>query len=282
MMLKLNADLLLFLSIITGCFCDVFAKIVGHQLPISEIAFFRFFIGTIVLIPIMKKSDYLLVVQPRYTFLNIIRSIFGVLSIWLCIYSIVHLKLIEVTIILWTIPMFELLFSRLFFNDKANRKQLLGAVICFLSIFAFSVDLSASISSLLLYICPLLAAILFALQDIIIKKIGTDGKQDIGMMFSFSLVAAVCSLVLVFSDWTFKLSLRTILYLVAIGIFSQLMQYLLFTAFRKSNLTNLANTRYLEFIVQALWGFAFFNEVPSISNLICALILISTVLMTKR
>ncbi|MCR5224713.1 MAG: DMT family transporter [Alphaproteobacteria bacterium] len=275
-------NLLLFLSVVTGCFCDVFAKIVGRQLPVSEIAFFRFFIGTIVLISIMKKDDYLLIVKPRYTFLNIIRSIFGVLSIWLSIYSIVYLKLVEVTTILWTIPMFELLFSRLFFNDKANRKQLLGAVVCFLSICAFSVDLSAYVSSYLLYTCPLLAAILFALQDVIIKKIGTDGKQDIGMMFSFSLVAAVCSLVLVSSDWIFKLSLRTVLYLVAIGICSQLTQYLLFTAFRKSNLTNLANTRYLEFIVQALCGFVFFNEVPTISNLICAVVLILTIVIVKR
>lgn len=281
-MLKLNADLFLFLSIVTGCFCDVLAKIVGHQLPASEIAFFRFFIGTIVLIPIIKKSDYLLMVDQRYTFLNIIRSIFGVLSVWLCIYSIVHLKLVEVTVILWTIPLFELFFSRLFFNDKANRKQLLGAVICFLSIFVLSVDLSVYISSYLLYICPLLAAILFALQDIIIKKVGTDGKRDIAMMFSFSLVATICSIILVSNDWIFKLSPRIVLFLVAIGIFSQLTQYFLFTAFRKSNLTNLANTRYLEFIVQALCGFAFFNEVPSISNLICAIVLILTIVIVKR
>lgn len=117
-----------------------------------------------------KKSDYLLMIKPRYIFLNIIRNIFGVLSIWLYIYSIVHLKLVEITMILWTIPLFELFFSRLFFNDKANRKQLLGAIICFLSIFAMSVDLSVYVSSYLLYIYPLLATILFALQDIIIKK----------------------------------------------------------------------------------------------------------------
>ena len=279
---RLSGNLYLFLSVITGCFCDVIAKISGYELPVSEITFFRFFIGTLILIPIMKKNDYLFTYKRQYIFLNIIRSIFGVLSIWLCTYSIIHLKLIEVTVILWTIPLFELLFSRLFFKDKANKKQVSVSIIWFLSIFISSVDLSASVSLCFLYFCPLLAAILFALQDIIIKKIGADGKQDIGMMFLFSLGAAICSLFLISEDWIFKFSVRTALYLIALGVFSQLTQYFLFTAFRKSDLTNLVNTRYLEFIIQAVSGYIFFNEVPSLSVLLCAIILVSAIFMVKR
>lgn len=276
----INGEIFLILSIICGCFNDVY---LGCSASSDEIVFFRFLIGAIALVPLMGKDDYLQAIKGKPAFLNFIRSMLGAFSMWLYTYSVIHLKLIEVTMLLWTIPLFELAFGRLFLSEMVNFRQIFVTITCFACIIAFSVKMSDfSLERSYLYILPLTAAMLFAFQDVIIKKIGRNNQRDVSMLFSFSVYAAVFSSFSFWNgEWKLTFSIKTVTLFIGLGICSQLTQYFLFTAFRKSNLTSLANTRYLEFIVQALCGFVFFNEIPSISNLICAIILIPTVLITK-
>jgi S-adenosylmethionine uptake transporter len=274
----------LILSIAFGCLNDVISKKMGVLIPSSEIVFFRFFIGSIILIPFMKKSDYKRLLNGQHSLLNIVRSLLGVLSIWLCTYSIIHLKLVEVTVLLWTVPLFELLLSKLFFRD-GTKSQILLAGVCFLSIAIFSTGFwdpnSFSNRSHHFYVLPLVAAMFFAIQDVIIRKIGTNKKCDLQMLFSFSVIATFGSLCMISGDWAIP-PLINLFHLTMLGIFSNLTQYCLFIAFRCSSLSYLAPIRYIELIVQASFGFVFFREVPTSSNLICAVILAFITLYTIK
>ena len=94
----ISGEIFLILSIICGCFNDVFSKYLGCSASSGEIVFFRFLIGAITLIPLMGKNNYLQTIKGKPAFLNFIRGMSGALSVWLCMYSVIHLKLIEVTI----------------------------------------------------------------------------------------------------------------------------------------------------------------------------------------
>lgn len=272
----INGEIFLILSIIFGCLNDVFSKYLGYSAPSGEIIFFRFLIGAIVLIPFMGKNNYLQMIRGKPALLNFIRSILGVFSMWLCTYSVIHLKLIEVTILLWSIPLFELVFSRLFLSEMVNFRQTSATIMCFICIIAFSVKVSDfSVEHSYLYILPLTAAMLFAFQDVIIKKIGRNNQCDLSMLFSFSIYAAIFSSFSFWNGgWKLTFSIKTVALFVVLGICGQLMQYFLFMAFRQSMLSQLAPIRYLEFIIQAFFGFIFFSEIPSKTNIICAIMLL--------
>lgn len=226
--------------------------------------------------PFMGKNDYLQTIKGKKAFLNFIRSILGAFSMLLCTYSVIHLKLIEVTILLWSVPLFELVFSRLFFGEIVKFRHTSVAIICFICIVAFSVKISDfSIEHIYLYIFPLTAAMLFAFQDVIIKKIGRNSQCDLSMLFSFSIYAMIFSSFSFWNgEWKLTFSIKTIALFIVLGICGQLMQYFLFMAFRQSMLSQLAPIRYLEFIIQAFFGFIFFSEIPSKTDIICAITLL--------
>ena len=105
----------LVMSIIFGCLNDVLSKCMIDHMASEEIVFFRFLVGAVVLIPFMKGSDYIKLIQEKNSIINCIRGILGVISMWLCTYSLVYLKLVEITILMWTVPLFELFLCRIFF-----------------------------------------------------------------------------------------------------------------------------------------------------------------------
>ena len=280
----INGEIFLILSIVCGCFNDVFSKYLGCSASSGEIVFFRFLIGAIILMPFMSKNDYLQTIRGRQALLNFVRSILGVFSMWLCTYSVIHLKLIEVTILLWSIPLFELVFSRLFLRERVNFRQISATIICFICIVVFSVKVSDfSVEHSYLYILPLTAAMLFAFQDVIIKKIGRTSQCDLSMLFSFSIYATIFSSFSFWSGWgKLTFSIKTIALFIVLGICGQLMQYFLFMAFRRSMLSQLAPIRYLEFIIQAFFGFLFFSEIPSKTNIICAIMLLAIIHIVSK
>jgi len=278
-----KGEMLVVVSIIFGCMNDVFSKILGRELPSSEIVFFRFLIGALILIPFMGKRDYKMLMSGYNMRINLLRGILGLSSIWLCTYSVIHLKLVEVTILLWTIPLFELLFCRLFLNNNVDMRQILSSLICFVCVGFFSTNLSEySPSSSHLFVFPLLAAMFFAFQDIIIKKTGHNSNNDMCMMFSFSAIACIGALSCCNNEWILIPSFKILSCMLGLGICSQLMQYFLFIAFRSDELTNLASIRYVEFAIQLFFGFVFFREVPSSRNIACAIILLLSLGATKK
>lgn len=112
--LSRNSIIALIFSMVFGCLNDVLSKKISTSLSSEEIVFFRFFIGTLVLLPIVQIEECTRIDKISHL-LNFIRSLLGLCSIWLCTYAIIHLKLIEVTMLLWTIPLFEILINALFF-----------------------------------------------------------------------------------------------------------------------------------------------------------------------
>jgi len=280
---KIRGRILLIMSLVFGCISDIFSKTLGSHMPSNEVVFFRFLGGTLILLPLMHKKDYRAIVNDKNMYFNFLRGVLGVLSIAVCTYSIIHLKLVEVTILLWTIPLFELVLCRLLLNSDITKRQILSTIICFSCVVFISVDsIEFQSTYSMLFVFPLLAAALFALQDIIIKKIGYNSKNDICMMFSFSAIACLGSLLWWNDEWILIHSLKIVSCILGLGICSQLMQYFLFLAFRSDELTNLVSIRYVEFAIQLFFGFVFFREVPSSRNIACAIILLLFLGATKK
>ena len=133
-------------------------------------------------------------------------------------------------------------------------------------------DSGVSFSFKLVYLIPAASAFLFAVQDIMIKKmVDTDSK--ITMLLYFSLVTTALTIIPAILVWKnptpFELSM-----LLLYGALANLMQYFIFRAFAATDLSALAPYRYLEFLFSALAGFIFFAEFPGLNVIIGAIILI--------
>ena len=262
----------LLLMMITSCANDVIAKYIGQRLDPIEVIFFRFFFGFVTLLPFAFSRGFK-VFKTRQLTTNIMRGILGAVSFYLYNSALVYLQIVEVVTILWTIPLFVLILSMIFLNESISLARWFATGIGFIGLaFVTMYDSGISFSFKLVYLIPAAAAFLFAVQDIMIKKmIDTDSK--ITMLLYFSLVTTALTIVPAIFVWKNPTHFELFM-LLLYGAFANLMQYFIFRAFAATDLSALAPYRYLEFLFSALAGFLFFAELPGLNVIIGAIILI--------
>lgn len=264
----------LMLMMVVSCANDVIAKYIGQRLDSVEIIFFRFLFSFLTLLP-FALSRGLSVFRTQQFAINVMRGVFGVISFYLYTYSLVRLQLVEVITILWTIPLFVLLLSVLFLNESVGLRRLIATVIGFIGLaFITLYDFGTSFSFKFVYLLPATAAFLFAVQDVMIKKM-VDNDSKVTMLLYFSLVTTVLSFGPAIYVWQTPTAFELTM-LLFYGAFANLMQYFIFRAFAATDLSALAPYRYLEFIFSAIAGFIFFAELPGLNVIVGAVILVPT------
>ncbi len=262
-----------FAQMFVSCSNDIVSKFMGQRLSAVEVAFFRFFFGLITLLPFViaqGKSAF----KTKQYFLNIVRGVLGAVSFFLYIYSVIELPLAEVVIILWTIPLFSLVLSRICLNEKVSALRWLVTLLGFFGLTIVTTwGSNSSINFNYIYFVPIGASFLFALQDILIKKMVTAEENRITMLFYFALVTSLAALPPACKVWInptfFELSM-----LFVLGLGGNLMQYFIFKAFSLVDVSAVAPFRYFELLVSALLAFIFFAEIPGNNVYVGALILI--------
>lgn len=263
----------LLLSMLTSCFNDIICKFMGQRLDAIEIIFFRFFFGLVTLFPFLSKKH----LHTAQLGINITRGVFGAVSFLLCTYSVIKLPLAEVTAILWIIPVFQLVLASLFLSEEISLRRWIATVFGFVGLGFITLHYSAENLTLsMLYIIPVSAALLFALQDIIIKK-AVVTESSITMLFYFALVASAVSFVPTLFVWKTP-TMYEFAMLLLLGIGGNLIQYFIFRAFDATDLSALAPYRYIEFLLSAGFAFLFFGEIPGKNVIVGAVILIPSTL----
>lgn len=266
----------LILMMIVSCANDVIAKFIGQRLPAIEVTFFRFFFSLVVLIPFMFRYGFKILRTPNPLY-NVVRGVLGFISLYLYTYSLLVLKIVEVVTIMWTIPLFVLVFAFFMLREKVTPLRWSATIVGFLGlsfISFFGNDCSFSLK--FVYIIPITSAILFAVQDVMIKKI-VEKENRITMLLYFSIVCTVLTFGPAASVWISP-TISEITFLIFYGIGANLIQYFIFRAFEATEISALAPFRYIEFFLSALFGFVFFSEIPGINVIVGAIILIPSTL----
>lgn len=266
----------LFMMMLVSCINDVIAKFMGQRLNIIEVIFFRFFFSLATLLPFVILRGAKVLKTSNLAF-NIVRGLFGIISFYLYTYSLVYLKLVEVVTVLWTAPLFVLILSVLLLNEVVSKTCCVAVIFGLFGMFIITLyDSGIAFSFKWIYMIPVLSALLFSAQDIMIKKM-LNNENYITMLFYFSLITSILSFVPAIFVWqtptVFELTM-----LFFLGLFANILQYFLFKAFKATNLSALAPFRYMEFLLSAIMGFIFFAEIPGLNVLVGAVILVPSTL----
>jgi S-adenosylmethionine uptake transporter len=267
----------LLLMMIVSCANDVITKHIGQRLDVVEVIFFRFFFSLVTMLPFIINRGTKVFKTSLLTF-NLMRGVLGAVSFYLYAYSIMRLQIVEVVTILWTIPLFVLILSIFFLKESVNATRWCATIVGFVGLaFITLYDSEVSFSLKFLYFIPAAAAFLFAVQDVMIKKMVDDNCDSVTMLLYFSIVTTVLSVFPMIYVWKTP-TLFELTMLALYGLFANLMQYFIFRAFNATDLSALAPFRYVEFLLSSVAGFLFFQEVPRLNVLIGACILIPSTL----
>lgn len=258
---------------LTGTINDVLAKFLGNRLHAIEIAFFRFlFSAIIVLIPMIRSKQNLF--KSNIHQWHVMRGVLGAVALGLCCYSVNIMPLAENTTILFSEALFMLPLAAIFLKEKISKTTIIATLVGFSGLILMFRPKADNIN--VLAIVPTIAALLFAIMNIMIKKMIDAKENALTMLFYFGLYTTMISGAIVPFYWVTP-NLNELLLILLLGAGANLIQLFIFLAYRAASASDISPVRYSELPFAIIFGFLFFGQIPDAITIAgAALIIIGT------
>lgn len=252
---------------------DIIAKFIGSRLDSLEVAFFRFFFSMVTVLPFMFRTGVSSFKTKRPD-LHFWRAMVGAAAIYLFIYGLTLLPLAEVTVFSFTQPLFFMPLAILFLREKVSSTRWMAVILGFIGILIMIQPGTTHFNIAVLI--PMLAAFLFAVSDVLNKKMVLN-EDTLTLLFYFALGTTLVAFIPALYVWQTP-TWGELFWLLLYGAGANLIQVCIFRAFSATDASSLAPFRYVEFAFAVPLGLLFFGEFPTLAVFIGAAIIIGSTL----
>ena len=273
--------LFIVLSAFSYSLMAVFVKLAGNELATVQIVFTR---GVITLfftyLIIRKKKVYPL---GKNHIVLISRGLIGSVALYLVYESLYRFSLPEATVIQYLYPIFTALFASLLISEKISGLlyfSIFSGLVGVYIILDFPFLISNAISETNMMIA-LSGAILTGLSYVMVRKAVTLKESPYVIMFYFPLFTVPMSLLFLPGNWEMPTMLIWI-YLVLIGITSQLGQLFLTYGYELLPASRAAMTSYIQVPFSVIAGIIIFNDQITYNFIIGTLMIIFSIFLIMK
>ena len=262
---------------------DTTIRLVGSNLPAMQIAFFRFFFGTLILLPLLLyKGKSSFVIKNKSW--QLVRITVGFCAIACWIYGASQTSLPSITTVSFVCPILVLPLAYLFLGEKSDWKRLLSVGMGFIGVViiaCFEKTAIAKTSEILFFhpgvVFLFLGAVLFAMSDVLNKKMPAT-ENLFSLLFYFCLGTTLISLIPALLTWK-QMSYSEVFYLFIMGAGGASILYCILKAANATEISSLAPYKYVELIISVVMGYALFNEIIKIPTIVGASLIIPSALL---
>jgi len=268
----------MFISICAFSIMDLIVKW-SENYPVGEVLFFRGFFGIIPILFIIPKDKYLNFYKTNRGFLHFKRCLSGLVAIVSIFIALRNLPLATVVSITFAAPIFTTIMSIIFLSEKVGLYRWLAVIVGFVGIIIITEPGFNSLN--FYYIYPIIFCLGLSYVAITIRQLSTtEPVWLIGLYFSISIM--VMSLFTLLQGWIFP-SLKDFLLLSMVGILGGLANLWLTQSYKFSEVSLVTPLKYLALLFAIIFGYIFWNEIPTFKTLIGAsLVIISSVIIFRR
>jgi len=253
---------------------DILVKHVGSSLSGAEVAFFRFFFSTVVLLPFMVARGKGAFVTP-YPGIHFIRALLLVLAIAPWCYGVAALPLTIATTIGFTTPFFILPLAKIFLKEQVGWQRWAATVFGFIGLLVIVHPSGDAFNPMVLALVA--STVMFASLDIINKKLLIKDESLLSLLFFSALGTAVFGFVPAVLTWQTPTS-QQLFFLFLLGGGANLILFCVLKAYAATDVSAIQPFRYFELILSGVFGFIIFREFPTVSTLLGAAIIIPATL----
>ena len=252
---------------------DVIMKYAGGDLAVAQIVFLRFSFATLSMLPVMFASGLDSFRTNRLT-LHFARSMLLAAGIALYCTGLTIAPIAVVTTLNFTIPLFTLVLSSLILKERVGPLRWFATLAGFLGVCVVLQPGHMAFNPQ--WLTVLLGASCFASLDVLNKAF--VGKESFwAMIFYTALFTACITAYPAMQVWA-PVSTTQLGLLAVLGSGANLLLYCLLKSFSFVDASALAPFRYTELLWSALVGFLFFAEVPAVTTLLGALVIVPSTL----
>jgi drug/metabolite transporter (DMT)-like permease len=262
------------MSVLLFSFMDILIKITDDY-AVGQVMFFRALFGLIPIFFLIPKNRLKDFYKTQHISLHFYRSFFGAIAMAAIFVGLRNLQLAEVTSLAFSAPIWVVVFSIIFLSEKIRTKRWVAVGLGFIGVIIISKPGFDNLNYY--YIFPIIFCIGFAGVSIIIRKLTLVGESIWLIAFYFSIVSGIGGLLTFpFGGWVVP-NKYDLVFLILVGFFGGIANLMLTQSYKLAEVTLTTPLKYLSLIFAIIFGFYFFNEVPSVNTLLGAgLIVISS------
>ena len=268
------------LSVLFFSLMDVLIKIT-NQYDVGQVMFSRAIFGLIPIFFLIPKEKLKNFYKTKYVSLHFYRSFIGAIAMYAIFVGLRNLELAEVTSMAFSGPIWVVIFSILFLGEKVRITRWLAVGLGFLGVLIISKPGFDNLN--LYYIFPIIFTLGFAGVSIFIRKLTLVGEPVYLIAFYFSICSAIFGLfTLPLGGWLIP-TIYDLGLLILIGLFGSIANLLLTKSYQLAEVSLTTPLKYLSLVFAIIFGFYFFNEIPTIYTLSGAgLIVVSSAIIFIR
>lgn len=243
----------MFLSTFAFSMANVFVKQVSH-LPAMEIVFFRCLAGCVFCYFGLRRANASFVGSNRT--LLLLRGLFGTAALYFFFVTVRHIPLATAMTIQYLSPIFTTVIAIFLLREKVLPSQWIFYAIAFSGVLLIE-QVDPRVSPL--YLAMGIASAFGSGMAYNLVRTLKDREHPLTVVFQFQFVGMVAGLVFTIFNWSTPYGLDW-LYLLLIGIFSQLGQVFLTSALQKERAASVAIIIYTGLIYGISIGWIVFGE----------------------
>jgi drug/metabolite transporter (DMT)-like permease len=249
--------LLLLSSVFLGT-SDATSKYLSATLPSIEIAWIRFLVFALIMIPAMVPASPFFALQTQRPVLQVTRGMALLGSSLLFISGLRFLPIAEASATSFVSPLFVTALSIFFLSEKVGRRRWLATAVGLMGVMIVLRPGTSAFHPAAFF--PVVSAFAWACTLILTRKMSGQERTAVTMTYSsivgFAVLCALVPFVWVTPTW------HDILFGLLIGVASTAGQWIVVLAFRYADASVLAPFSYVQLLWVSILGFLVFGEVP--------------------
>jgi drug/metabolite transporter (DMT)-like permease len=269
--------LILLSTVFLGC-SDVTAKYLSTSLPSIEIAWIRFLVFALIMVPAMVPGSPLFALRTPRPGLQLMRGVALLSSSLLFISGLRFLPIAEASATGFVSPLFVTALSIIFLAERVGLRRWLATAVGLIGVLIILRPGTSAFHPAAFF--PLVSALAWACTLIMTRMM--SGRERAATTMTWSSITGVCVLsALVPLVWVAP-SWKDILFGVFIGVASTAGQWIVVLAFRYADASVLAPFSYTQLLWVSILGFLVFGELPDIWTVTGAIFIVASGLYTAH
>lgn len=259
----------------------IIKSVSGHVPPGQSVFFRSFFAIPVIVVWLMMRKELRIGFKTQNPMNHVWRGVIGTSAMAMTFGALGLLPLPEMTAIGYAMPIFVVIFAAMFLNETVRLFRLVTVAVGLIGVMIImaprlSVDV-IDVTETLGAVLALGAAVGAALAQVFIRKL-TKTETTSSIVFWFSVTASGLSLLTVYWGWVVPTPKEAALLILA-GFIGGVGQILLTSSYRLADASFVAPFEYSSMLFSIAIGFAFFDEVPTLTTLVGAAVVIAAGIM---
>ncbi len=257
---------------------DVTAKYLSGSLPSIEIAWLRFLVFAMIMVPAMVPGSPLFALKTGSIPLQLLRGAALLGSSLFFISGLRYLPIAEASATGFVSPLFVTALSIIFLSEKVGVRRWLATATGLLGVLIILRPGTSAFHPAAFF--PIVSALAWAATLIMTRSM--SGKEHAVTIMTYSSIAGLAILsVLVPFVWVTP-SWHDVAFGILIGVFSTAGQWIVVLAFRYADASVLAPFSYTQLLWVSILGFLIFGELPDVWTVVGAAFIVASGLYTAH